>query len=66
MSFLGRQPHYEEVCTCGEKLRAHGQFASKTISHRLNQLQDKWKKLKDLTSSRKSRLEEAVQYQQVC
>lgn len=64
--FIGRQPNYEGICSTGEKLRAHGQLASKTISHRLNQLQDKWKKLRDMTSGRKTRLEEAVQYQQVC
>ena len=63
--YTGRQPNYEAICSTGEKLRAHGQLASKTISHRLNQLQENWRKLKDKTNARKSRLEEAVQYQQV-
>ena len=49
----------------GETLRAHGQLASKSISHRLLQLKDKWKKVSDMAEARKKRLEEAVQYQQV-
>ncbi len=61
----GRLPYYEKVCSQGESLRAHGQLASKAISHRLLQLKDKWKKLSDMAEARKKRLEEAVQYQQV-
>ena len=47
------------------ELHAHGQIASKSISHRLNQLKDKWKKLNDTADIRKTRLADAVQYQQV-
>ena len=65
MGVAGRQPHYEKVCSQGETLRAHGQLASKSISHRLLQLRDKWKKLRDMADIRKKRLEEAGQYQQV-
>ena len=61
----GRHPHFQSICESGEKLRSEGHLASKAIGHRLTQLQDKWKKLSDMTATRKTRLEEAAQSQQV-
>ena len=61
----GRHPHFQSICESGEKLRSEGHLASKAIGHRLTQLQDKWKKLSDMAATRKTRLEEAAQSQQV-
>ena len=61
----GRQPHYQSICRAGQKLRTEGQLASKAIGHRVSQLQDKWKKLNDCATIRKTRLEEAARSQQV-
>ena len=62
---IGRQPHYQSICKAGQKLRTEGQLASKAIGHRVSQLQDKWKKLNDSATARKTRLEEAAKSQQV-
>jgi len=62
---VGRHPHFQSICESGEKLRSEGHLASKAIGHRLTQLQDKWKKLTDMATVRKTRLEEAAQSQHV-
>ena len=38
---------------------------NKTVQNRVSGLQEKWDKLKDLLSQRKTKLEEAIQSQQV-
>ena len=52
-------------CAARETLRAHGLVASKSISHWLLQLKEKWKNVRDMADIRKKNLEEAGQYQQV-
>ena len=67
LSFLppGRQLHFQSLCKTGEKLSSHGNLSNKVIGHRVSTLQDRWKKLNDMASSRRTRLEEAVRLQQV-
>ena len=66
IAFPGRQPHFETICKDGAKLKSGGQLSSKTIGHRISTLQDRWRKLGETTASRKTRLKEAAQAQQVC
>ena len=64
-SYIGHQPHFEAVCKDGAKLKSGGQLSSKTIGHRVSTLQDRWRKLGEMTTSRKARLRDAAQAQQV-
>ena len=61
----GRGAHFRFTCQAGERLRKEGHYAAKGIGTKVVALQDKWKKLNELATSRTTRLEEAVQYQQV-
>ena len=61
----GRGAHFRFTCQAGERLRKEGHYAAKGIGTKVAALQDKWKKLNELATSRTTRLEEAVQYQQV-
>ena len=61
----GRGAHFRFTCQAGERLRKERHYAAKGIGTKIGTLQDKWKKLNELATSRTARLEEAVQYQQV-
>ncbi len=60
-----REPRCEELYTVGDKLIATKHYASKDIKLRMNSLQDKWQRLKDLVAQRRSRLEDAAESHQV-
>ncbi len=65
MSCTGRQTHYQSIVEAGQKLRSEGQMASKAIGARISGLQEKRKKMVDMASTRRARLEEAAYSQQV-
>eukprot|EP00118_Oscarella_pearsei_P018140 m.184464 g.184464 ORF g.184464 m.184464 type:complete len:3710 (+) comp39319_c1_seq2:34-11163(+) len=60
----GQDAHLQLVCRSGESLQKGKHYASKAITARIGSLTDKWRKLKELTAARKSRLNEAYQSQQ--
>lgn len=61
----GRYPHFSSICEHGEKLHSDGHIASKSIGARVTGLQGRWKKLDEMSSLRRTRLEEAAHCQQV-
>ena len=61
----GRRPHFQTVCQNGEKLKSEAVHASKAIGLRIITLQERWKKLNELCTNRRQRLEEGTQLQQV-
>ena len=60
----GRRPHFQTVCQNGEKLKSEAVHASKAIGLRIITLQERWKKLNELCTNRRQRLEEGTQLQQ--
>ena len=62
---VGRHPHFTSICELGEKLHSEGHVASKSIGARVTGLQGRWKKLDEMSSLRRTRLEEAAHCQQV-
>ena len=62
----GHKTHFQSTIEDGNDLRSSGHYAAKAIGTKITGLQDKWKKLNELAATRRARLEEAVQIQQVC
>ena len=62
----GHKTHFQSTIEDGNDLRSSGHYAAKAIGTKIAGLQDKWKKLNELAATRRARLEEAVQIQQVC
>lgn len=60
----GHRQHFQTVCQNGEKLKSEALHASKAIGLRIITLQERWKKLNELCTNRRQRLEEGVQLQQ--
>ena len=46
-------------------MKTGGQLSSKAIGHRVSTLQDRWRKLGEMAATRKARLRDAAQAQQV-
>ena len=55
----------ELVCQAGARLVASKHYAHKDISKRIDQLQDMWAKLRDMSAKRKVRLEDSYESQLV-
>ena len=60
-----RQPYCERICQSGEELISNKHYASRDIRQRINSLRDKWKKLQELASMRRTRLDDAFESHQV-
>ena len=60
-----RYKRSEGVCGVGEMLISNNHYARRDIMTRINSLREKWKKLLDLASKRRTRLEDAYESHQV-
>jgi len=60
-----RYPLCLNMCDTGRQLITNKHYASRDIQQRINSLQEMWKKLKDLTQKRRTRLEDAAESHQV-
>ena len=61
----GRWPRCENVCGKGQDLVNRGHEARHEIGDRIKNLMDKWKQLQDGAAHRRTRLEDAIEAQQV-
>lgn len=59
------EPQLKSVTSVGEELVNQGHFGAKSIQNRLDDTLNMWQHLLDLTSYRRKRLEEAVDFHQV-
>ncbi len=57
--------HCEEVCVVGEGLINNNHYAKRDIKARINSMREKWQRLLDLSSKRRTRLEDAYESHQV-
>ena len=64
MELQARQRDFQSMCKQGEALKQRAKFASRVISQRISSLQQKWTRVKELSTTRKQLLVEAEQYQQ--
>ena len=62
----GRWPRCEAVCGKGQDLVNRGHESRVEIGSRIKNLMDKWKQLQDGAAIRRTRLEDAIEAQQVC
>ncbi|KAK6196167.1 hypothetical protein SNE40_001445 [Patella caerulea] len=60
----GHDPRINNVCQHGRQMIKEGHFASSNIAESVDQLQDRWRQLKDKSSQRKQDLEDSLQAQQ--
>ena len=60
----GHQKDFQSVCKQGDSLKEKAKFASRVISQRISTLQQKWRRVNELSGTRKQLLVEAEQYQQ--
>ena len=58
------QPTINSVQEAGQHLISVSQFGGQEIEERLQQLNDVWKELQEMASSRGSKLDESITYQQ--
>lgn len=61
----GRWPVVERVCETGQTLVNKNHSDKKEIGLRIRNLKDKWAELRDLAKARRTRLEDAIEAQQV-
>ena len=61
----GRWRRCETICAVGQDLVNQGHSSRAEIGSRIKSLMDKWNKLQDAAGSRKTRLEDAIEAQQV-
>lgn len=61
----GRWPRCEQVCSVGQDLVNSGHEARSEIGARIKSLMDKWKQLQELAKSRRIKLDDAIEAQQV-
>ena len=61
-----RHQHMLTVSEAGKELIASGNFGSEKIQQRIDEVTQQWMNLVDLADYRKKRLNEAVDYHQVC
>lgn len=61
----GRWRRCEQICAVGQDLVNQGHTARSEIGSRIKSLMDKWNQLQEAAGHRKTRLEDAVEAQQV-
>ena len=59
-----RQPQFDVICRNGEDLIANKHQDSRELRKRIQNLSDRWQKLRDLAKQRKTRLEDASESHQ--
>ncbi|KAI6645819.1 Spectrin alpha chain, non-erythrocytic 1-like [Oopsacas minuta] len=64
LELQGHQEDFQNICNQGDVLKERAKFASRIIGQRISSLQQKWRRVKELSSTRKQLLIEAEQYQQ--
>lgn len=62
----GREPVVEQVKRTGQQMVEHGHYASETITSRLANVDNKWVSARDTAASRKRKLQDSLNVQQVC
>ena len=60
----GHQRDFQNICKQGDNLKEKAKFASRVISQRISTLQQKWRRVNELSGTRKQLLIEAELYQQ--
>ena len=60
-----REPQFAEICHNGDQLIANKHKDSRDLKKRIQNLKDRWQKLRDLAKQRKTRLEDASESHQV-
>lgn len=61
-----RHTHLESVLQIGNDLISAGNFGADKIQQRIDEINQQWDSLMDLAAFRKKRLNEAVDFYQVC
>ena len=61
-----RHTHLQSVLQVGNDLISAGNFGADKIQERIDEINEQWESLIDLAAFRKKRLNEAVDFYQVC